>query len=470
MFGTTSPRPSLRTRTARLAAAVAISLGGAVAIVSSVPSASAAPLTVTSQWVSAPTHAIDPTCTFTGSWTGPQLSLAPAPGNQVWVTIDQCDDGNSRAMLLDGTDGSVVSGWETTPKFEQAGSGAAVDGSGLLTRPFDAVNDGDPLATTTQTRIAAGNWSAGSDCPAGTTPASLFDGGSDLGIYCIAQADGDPDLVRTVGLSNADVSLGVVTDLGGRLPTGLRSDANPTALGVSYPDITTIQQWDGSAWTSTNLSQAIPQIPAYPAGSDDAGRAIVFGTTVNSGGYAVHEVNTDGQVNSGTVPAHATFFANAAVDASGKLYVAEFDAAGTQFTIDKYDLAAAPPSGDTVSFTITGNITYSNSQTVTTGGVAITRDGNGVRTVASNATFPSAVSGNAQVFTNISRFWILPVYIGTVKLYDAAASIGLNHVVLFSKVNSVGLTGATNTQMWADFSHLPWRSYTMTWTFHDLAP
>lgn len=453
---------------ARTAAALTLGMGALVGTVAAAPAASAAPANVTLTWPATVTIALDPTCTFNNSLSGAQISLAPAPGNQLWVTLDQCDDGSSRAMLVDGTNGATVSAWESTPRFEQAGSGAAVDGAGQLTRPYDAIADNDPLATTTQARVGAGNWVAGSDCPTATTPASLFDGGGSLGIYCLAQADGDPDYVRTVGAVNDDVSLGVRSGLAGRLPTGLRSDARPTALGVSYPDITTIQQWNGSSWTSTNLSQTIPQIPAYPAGSDATGRAIVFGTTVNNSGFPVYEVNTNGQVNQGTLTGLSNFFANAAVDDAGALYAATTD--GTQVQLGKYSVTLAPPSGDKVSFTITGQVTYSNSQTVTSGGVTIVHDVNGIRTVTSNATFPSAVSGSAHVDTNVNRFWILPVYLGIVKISDPAASINLQHIVFFSKVNAVGLTGATNTQMWADFSHLPWKIYTMVWTFDDLTP
>lgn len=470
MFGITSPRPRLRTRAARVAAAATICLGTATAVVVAAPPASAAPLTVTSQWAAAQTYALDATCTFNSSLTGPQLSLAPTSGSQVWVTLDGCDDLSSRAMLLSDSDGSVVSGWEVTPKFEQTGAGAATDAGGQLTRPFDAVADLDPAATTYDSRVSAGNWTNAGDCPAGTVPASMFDGGATLGLYCIDSTGTGPDYVRTIGASNADISLGTSGGGSGLMPVGLRADASPTALGVSFPNITTIQQWNGSSWTSTPLSQTINQIPAYPAGSDATGRAIVFGSTLNSGGYSVYEVNADGSVNNGTVPAHSTFFANGATDDAGKLYVAEFDSAGTQYTIDRYGLAAAPVSGDTVAFTVSGAITYSNSQTVTTGGVGITRDAKGIRTVGANATFPSAVSGTAQVVANVSRFWILPIYVGSVKLYDTAASISLQHVVLFSKVTAVGITGATNTQAWVDFSHFPWKTYTMTWTFHDLAP
>lgn len=466
---TASTRPRLRTRITRGATALVLGMGTVVAAVTTAQPASADPLGITSDWASAPSMALDPTCTFLSSWDGPQVSLAPAPGNQVWVTLDGCDDLNSRAALLDGTDGSVVSGWEVTPKYEQTGAGAAVDATGQLTRPFDALNDLDPAATTYEARVAAGTWTSAGDCPAGTVPGSLFDGGAALGLYCVDSTGSGPDYVRTIAGTTTDISLGTSGGGSGLLAVGLRADATPTALGVTNPDITTIEQWNGSSWSATALSAPINQIPAYPAGSDATGRAIVFGSTVNSGGYPVHEITTSGQVNSGTVPAHSTFFANAAVDDAGKLYVAELDSGATQLTIDKYALVAVPPgTGDTVEFTVTGQIGYSNSQTVTTGGVTILKDANGIRTVVANATFPSAVSGSATVFANVNRFWILPVYLGTVKVYDTAATIALQHVVFFSKVTAVSTTGATNTQGWADFSKFPWKSYSMTWTFHDI--
>lgn len=466
---TDSTRPRLRTRITRGATALVLGMGTVVAAVTAAQPAAADPLNITSDWASAPTFALDPTCTFVSSWDGPQVSLAPAPGNQVWVTLDGCDDLASRATLLSGTDGSVVSGWEVTPKYEQTGAGAAVDAGGALTRPFDALNDLDPAATTYEARVSAGSWASAGDCPAATVPGSLFDGGAALGLYCVDSTGSAPDYVRTIAGVTTDISLGSSGGGSGLLPVGLRSDGTPTALGVTSPNITTIEQWNGSSWSSTPLSTTINQIPAYPAGSDATGRAVVFGSTVNSGGYPVYEVAASGQVNNGTVPAHSTFFANAAVDDAGKLYVVEFDAGATQLSIDKYTLAAAPPgTGDTVAFNITGQITYANSQTVTSGGLTIIRDANGIRNVVSNATFPSTVSGNAQVFTNVNRFWILPLYLGTVKLYDTAAGISLQHVVFFSKVNTVSTTGATNTQLWADFSHFPWKTYTMVWTFHDL--
>jgi hypothetical protein len=235
---------------------------------------------------------------------------------------------------------------------------------------------------------------------------------------------------------------------------------------VAYPNITTIQQWNGVSWSSTNLSQPIPQIPAYPAGSDATGRAIVFGTTVNTGGFPVYEVNTNGQVNSGTLTGLANYFANAAVDDSGALYAATTD--GTQVQLGKYTITVAPPTGDSISINVVGGVTYSNAAALTGGNLAIIRDGSGIKTVAGSGTIPSTVSGNASVVFSVNRFWTLNIYLGTVRVIDAAAGVNLTHLVFFSSVNPVGLTGATNTQGWVDFSHFPWKGYTMTWTVQDL--
>lgn len=131
--------------------------------------------------------------------------------------------------------------------------------------------------------------------------------------------------------------------------------------------------------------------------------------------------------------------------------------------------SSGPPVGDQVFFSVIRGLSYSNSQTLTSGDIAIGRDGNGIKYVSGAGTFPSSVSGNAQVGINVSRFWILPFYTGTVRLTDAAAGIAIVHPLLFSKVDSVADDGATNIQGWVDLSHYPWKPYTLIWTVRDLA-
>lgn len=454
-------------RWTRAAMAAAVGLATVTAVGLGAP-ASAAALDVTAQWGAPTTITLDPTCTFTNE--APAVSLATGPGNVLWVTLDGCDDGNSRVQEVSSSTGSPNGTWEVTPRFEPIGWAAAVDGSGLLTRPFDAVADANAQATEFQSRASAGSWSHTYDCPVGSYPAGLSDGGGNVGLWCLAVNPVDPDYLSTAGASNADISLGSSGSGTGRIPVGLRSNGLPTSLLFDASgNYTALQQWSGSSWTSTALSQTIDASAAWPAGSDSTGRALVFASTVNTSGYPIDEVTTGGAVNTGTIPTNAEFFANASVDDAGALYLAEFDLSATSVTLAKYTVAPAPVSGDTIAFQITGQITYSNSQTLSAGNLTILRDGSGIKNVYGAATFPSTVTGSATAFFNVSRFWTLPIYLGTVKLYDTPANIALTHVVFFSKVNTVSTTGATNTQGWVDFGHNPWRSYNMTWTVHDLA-
>lgn len=454
-------------RLSRAATAAAIGVASLTGAVALAPAASAAPLNVTPQWGSPTTLTLDPTCTFVSE--APAISLATGPGNTLWVTLDGCSDGSSRVQQVDSSSGSPSGTWEVTPRFEAIGWAAGVDASGKLTRAYDAVVDANQQATEFDNRTSAGSWAHAYDCPTGSYPAGISDGGGNIGLWCLAVNPVDPDYVRTAGAGNADISLGSSGAGSGKVPVGLKSNGLPTALAFDVSgNYTALQQWSGSSWTSTNLSQTIDASAAYPAGSDATGRALVVASTVNNSGYPLDEVTTGGAVNTGTIPTNAAYFANASVDDAGYLYVAELDGSATSVTLAKYQVAAAPVSGDTFTVVVTGGVTYSNSQTLTAGNLTIVRDANGIKNVYGSGTFPSTVSGNANVYVSINRFWILPIHLGTLKLYDTPANISLVHVVLFSKVNTVGTTGATNTQAWIDFAHSPWRTYTMTWTIHDL--
>ena len=100
-----------------------------------------------------------------------------------------------------------------------------------------------------------------------------------------------------------------------------------------------------------------------------------------------------------------------AVDPSGNVYAtgytsgtlpgsAEPNAGSRDAFVAKWS-SGTPPPADTVAFTVTGGITYTNSQAVTSGGISITRDANGIKAVMGTATFASSVSADATVTANV---------------------------------------------------------------------
>lgn len=156
------------------------------------------------------------------------------------------------------------------------------------------------------------------------------------------------------------------------------------------------------------------------------------------------------------------------INDAGQIAVYSYTAGDAEQHAVLWDVAA-PVDMDTVGFTVTGGISYTNSAALTGGNLAVARDNRGITSVTGTGTFASSVSGSAEATFNVRRFWILSAYTGTVRIADPAAGIALNHTLFFSRVNPDGAVGATNTQGWFDLSSWPWRTYTLSWTVQDIA-
>jgi len=134
----------------------------------------------------------------------------------------------------------------------------------------------------------------------------------------------------------------------------------------------------------------------------------------------------------------------------------------------KWASVPSPPTQDHVTIHVTGKYSYDVSSDLSGGNleVALASDGK-VATVGGAGTYPGRNGGTATISIDARRFWILPIYTGTVAISDPTAGLSLSYPLFFPPMQRTA-TGATWASSWLDFSHWPWGAYTAAITVDDI--
>jgi hypothetical protein len=138
----------------------------------------------------------------------------------------------------------------------------------------------------------------------------------------------------------------------------------------------------------------------------------------------------------------------------------------TEPTTTTSTTTTAPPGKDYASVRFRGALDY-----VKQGfgqGIVVRRDALGVRRVSGTLTIPGDNGGEANVAVSVQRAWILPLWIGEVKVVDAANGFS-SRTPVFGPV-SVSKTGAVGGELsWFIVDRFPalFRPYTLRWSVID---
>ncbi|MFN8102919.1 MAG: PKD domain-containing protein [Acidimicrobiia bacterium] len=157
-------------------------------------------------------------------------------------------------------------------------------------------------------------------------------------------------------------------------------------------------------------------------------------------------------------------------DTNGSADVFARDLAGISF-----DVSGGP---DSLSVSFTGGVTYQNSGSLTSGNLSTggtVCGGSGSSGGSSSApvrlngtgTLAGTHGGSANVAFAVNRFWILPVYVGSITVSDPGAGLYQVTLVLFSRVATSGPGRVSGANNWVVTRTLPWRSYTLVWSITD---
>lgn len=142
---------------------------------------------------------------------------------------------------------------------------------------------------------------------------------------------------------------------------------------------------------------------------------------------------------------------------------AAIDNAGTGGVWNHLKAPTPPAPVDEVSVSVTGQLAYSASGPVTSGGYDISKNRDGsLRSVSGTA----PLANGAQLSVKATQFWILPMFTGSTTLTDTAAGLSLNTPILFGKVAMQANT-VSATQGWFDLRTWPWKSYSLAWSITD---
>lgn len=124
---------------------------------------------------------------------------------------------------------------------------------------------------------------------------------------------------------------------------------------------------------------------------------------------------------------------------------------------------ATAPTADRVAVTITGGVNYVLNAELDSGDVVIVADGYGWVALGGGGT-----AGTAQVHFNVRRWWILPVYFGTVTVDDSAASLHVSLPVFFGRGYWYPEEPmASGTSAYWITSSWPWKSGAFAFAGHD---
>ena len=167
---------------------------------------------------------------------------------------------------------------------------------------------------------------------------------------------------------------------------------------------------------------------------------------------------TGAQPDPHTFPAAGTY--------DGTLTVTDDDGATTTADLPTVNVLPDVAHPDTIVLVHVGALNHTISGTITSGNLAVTRDERGVASVTGSGAIPGANGGDATITLGVGRFWIFPIYFGTVGVSDPGANFSQTTVVFFGNVQPSGATGATASSTWLT-GNFPWKNYTLTWTITD---
>ncbi|MFN7152006.1 MAG: hypothetical protein ACK4V6_21315 [Microthrixaceae bacterium] len=100
------------------------------------------------------------------------------------------------------------------------------------------------------------------------------------------------------------------------------------------------------------------------------------------------------------------------------------------------------------------------------GGVTVTRDTFGIRTVESTMDLPGQNGGTARFSVNAQRAWILPLWTGQVSLRDDGAGMNVT-APIFGQISPGGApSSAQGSATWFKLGQFPnlLRPFTVNWS------
>jgi hypothetical protein len=127
-----------------------------------------------------------------------------------------------------------------------------------------------------------------------------------------------------------------------------------------------------------------------------------------------------------------------------------------------------PALRDQVTVGLTGSVNYNRSATSTAGDVAIVRDANGIVSTRGTLDYAGASGGTAKLTVNVQRFWIFPLWVGDVRVWDAPAGVSVQAPV-FGSVQAPAANAAQGQTSWFTVGTFPnlIRPFNLTWRVDD---
>lgn len=124
---------------------------------------------------------------------------------------------------------------------------------------------------------------------------------------------------------------------------------------------------------------------------------------------------------------------------------------------------------DAVALRITGGHRYQLDEVpLTSGDIGVSRSRGRISSIRGSGTYPDGEGGRGSVTFNLADLFSLPLYLGTVRIDDAAANIHLTTVLLFPSLRTSD-NRISSSSGWLDFSRFPWKFYSLAWTVVDRA-
>lgn len=124
-------------------------------------------------------------------------------------------------------------------------------------------------------------------------------------------------------------------------------------------------------------------------------------------------------------------------------------------------VAPTPPTGDAATVNITGGATASVSGALTSGNLTVGRDLFGLVSVTGTGTI-----GAASVTFGVNRLWILPLYMGSVRVASTGSDVTVQLLFGNGSYNTATKT-AQGSAPWLVLSSLPWKSGQIAWSVTD---
>ena len=127
-----------------------------------------------------------------------------------------------------------------------------------------------------------------------------------------------------------------------------------------------------------------------------------------------------------------------------------------------------PAERDQLTVGISGSVNYSRSATSSAGDVTIVRDANGVVSARGNLDYQGASGGTAKLTVNVQRFWIFPLWVGDVRVWDAPAGVSVQAPV-FGSVQAPAANAVQGQTSWFTVGSFPnlIRPFNLTWRVDD---